>query len=346
MKKRISVLLAAVLAIGCLATGCDNGAAGGDVKVGLGAHTDFAYGSHSVGDSVYGQTVTEATAQADIHVATVMLDANGKIVKCVIDAIQVAAKVDDKGAMITDMATAKFQTKKELKDGYNMKGQSPIGKEWYEQAAAFEAWCVGKTVDEINNMGLKDGYPTDSMLLSGCTIKVNAIQQAVVRACKNATATGASANDTLGLGMTGELSQPNGTSCIATADKNGTIQAYVNFAATAKNAEGKITCVVIDSIQANSTWDTAGKITTDMTKEPVTKYDQKEAYDMKKASAIGKEWYEQIDVFKQFITGMTADQVAAVAVNDGGYPTDTTLTTGCTMKVTAYKAAVAKALAN
>lgn len=345
MKKRISVLVAAVLAISCLAAACGNNA-GGDVKIGLGAHTDFAYGSHSVGDSVYGQTVTEATAQADIHVATVMLDADGKIVKCVIDAIQVAAKVDENGAMITDITAATFQTKKELKEGYAMKGASPIGKEWYEQAQAFELWCVGKTVDEIKNMGLKDGYPTDSMLLAGCTIKVNAIQQAVIRACEGATWTGATASDTLGLGMTGELTQAYGTSGNATAEADGTIQAYVNFAATAKNAEGKITCVVIDSIQANSTWNTVGKITTDMTKEPVTKYDQKEGYAMKPASPIGKEWYEQIDVFKQFITGKTADEVAAIAVNEGGYPTDSTLVTGCTMKVTAYKSAVAKALAN
>lgn len=344
MKKRISVLVAAVLAIGCLATGCGNGAAGGEVKVGLGAHTDFAYGSHSIGDTVYGKEVTETTAQADIHIATVMLDADGKIVKCVIDAVQVAAKVDANGALITDVTAATFQTKKELKEGYNMKGSSPIGKEWYEQAQAFESWCVGKTVDEIKNMGLAEGKPTDSMLLAGCTIKVNAIQQAVIRACEGAKWTGASANDTLGLGVTAELT----SAANATADANGKVQAYVNYAATAKNTEGKITCVVIDSIQANSTWDATGKLTTDMSaeKEPISKYNKQYDYNMKPSSAIGKEWFEQIDVFKQFITGMTADQVAAIAVGDDQKPTDTTLTTGCTMKITAYKTAVAKALAN
>lgn len=342
MKKRISVLVAAILALACLATGCDNSAAGGDVKVGLGAHTDFTYGSHSIGDLVYGNPAAETTAQADIHIATVMLDAEGKIVKCVIDAVQVAAKIDANGALITDVTAATFQTKKELKEGYNMKGASPIGKEWYEQAQAFESWCVGKTVDEIKNMGLSEGKPTDSMLLAGCTIKVDCIKQAVVRACEGATWTGATANDTLGLGVTAELT----SAANATADANGKVQAYVNYAATAKNAEGKITCVVIDSIQANSTWDATGKLTTDMTKEPVSKYDKKYDYNMKPSSAIGKEWFEQIDVFKQFITGMTADQVAAIAVGEDQKPTDTTLTTGCTMKITAYKTAVAKALAN
>lgn len=340
MKKRISVLVAAVLAIGCLATAC--GGAGGDVKVGLGAHTDFTYGSHNIGDEVYGKAVTETTAQADIHVAAVMVDANGKIVSCKIDAIQIAGKVDATGKLLTDVST-EFKTKKELKEGYNMKGASPIGKEWYEQAEAFEAWCKGKTLDDIKNMGLKDGYPTDSTLTTGCTIKVNCIQQAVVRAIEGATWTGASANDTLGLGLVGELT--SAANAADTETKTGKVQAYANFAAVAQNADGKITCAVIDSVQANSTWDATGKLTHDLTKEPTTKYNLKEGYNMKPASKIQKEWYEQIDVFKSFIIGKTASEVSAIAVDEKGYPTDKTLTTGCTMKVTAYKAAVAKALA-
>lgn len=351
MKKRISVLVAAVLAIGCLATAC-GGNAGGEVKVGLGAHTDFTYGSHNIGDEVYGQAVTETTAQADIHVAAVMVGADGKIVSCKIDAIQIAGKVDATGKLLTDVST-EFKTKKELKEDYGMKGASAGagkiegGKEWYEQAEAFELWCVGKTLDEIKNMGLSDGYSTDSTLATGCTIKVNCIQQAVIRAMEGATWTGASSNDTLGLGLVGELTNNSD----AKEAENGTVQAYANFAAVAQNAEGKITCAVIDSVQAKSTWDTTGKLTHDLTKEPTTKYNLKEGYGMKDASNAagkiegGKEWYEQIDVFKTFINGKTAAEVTAIAVDDSGYPTDSTLTTGCTMKVTAYKEAVVKALA-
>ncbi|MBQ8627791.1 MAG: hypothetical protein IJ419_16800 [Agathobacter sp.] len=351
MKKRISVLVAAVLAIGCIATAC-GGNAGGEVKVGLGAHTDFTYGSHNIGDEVYGQAVTETTAQADIHVAAVMVDANGKIVSCKIDAIQLAGKVDATGKLLTDVST-EFKTKKELKEDYGMKGASAGagkiegGKEWYEQAEAFELWCVGKTLDEIKNMGLSDGYPTDSTLTTGCTIKVNCIQQAVIRAIEGATWTGASSNDTLGLGLVGELT----SNADATAEANGKVQAYANFAAVAQNAEGKITCAVIDSVQANSTWDTTGKLTHDLTKEPTTKYNLKEDYNMKGTSATigkiegGKEWYEQIEVFMGFINGKTSSEVAAITVNEEGKTTDTTLSTGCTMTITAYQEAVVKALA-
>ena len=59
----------------------------------------------------------------------------------------------------------------------------------------------------------------------------------------------------------------------------------------------------------------------------------------------GAEWYEQADAFMKFVNGMTADQVAGIATDDSGYVQDETLKAGCTMKISAYQAAVAKALA-
>lgn len=344
MKKRIALLLAAVLAVGTLATACGGNEGGSDaaakVKVGLAAHTDFTYGSHSIGDVVYGNPVSETTAQADIHVAAVMLNEDGTIAQVVIDAVQVKATVDATGAMTTDPATT-FQTKKELGTAYNMAPASPIGKEWNEQAAAFEAWCVGKTADQVAAGVGAEGYPVDETLLTGCTIKVNAIQAAVVRACEAAVASEATAADKLGLGMTAELS----SYAAATAEADGKVQAYVNYAATAKNAEGKITAVLIDSVQANSTWGVDGILTTDMANEPVSKYNKQFDYGMAPVSTLENgEWFQQIDVFKATVLGMDAAAVDAIATDDGGYPTDETLRTGCTMKVKAYKTAVCKAL--
>ena len=63
------------------------------------------------------------------------------------------------------------------------------------------------------------------------------------------------------------------------------------------------------------------------------------------SSLANGEWYQQIDAFKQVILGMTAADVEAIAVDEGGYPTDETIRTGCTMKVAAYKTVVVKALA-
>lgn len=345
MKKRIALLLSAVLAVGTLATACGGNNAGGsdaaaNVKVGLAAQTSFS-SSKSIGEEDHGSTRTDSNAQADITVAAVMLDAEGKIVQCDIDVVQVKATVDATGAMTTDPSTT-FKSKTELGPDYAMKPASPIGKEWDEQAEVFELWCAGKTADEVAAGIGADGYASDEALLTGCTMHASAFSTAVVRACEAAVDTTATANDTLNLGMTAELS----SYAAATAEAEGKVQAYVNYAAVAKNAEGKISAVLIDSVQANSTWGVDGVLTTDMANEPVSKYNKQYDYGMAGVSSLEKgEWFEQIDAFKATILGMDAAAVEAIATDDGGYPTDETLRTGCTMKVAAYKTAVGKALA-
>ncbi len=341
MKRRISLLLVAVMAIACLATACGGDA---EVKVGVGIHTDFAYGSKDAGEK-------DGNAQADITMAGVTVDADGKIVAVKIDCVQVKCAIGVDGSVKSTTGEA-IKTKRELGNDYNMKGTSAsIGKienggEWFEQCDAFEKWCVGKTANDIKNMALTDGVATDSALTSSCTMKVTGLQQAVVRAIENASWTGAKASDTLGLGQTAVLNSASAP----TAEKAGTCQAYINVAAVTKNADGKITCAVIDSVQANSTWDATGKITTDKAKEPTSKYNLKEGYNMKGASAAagvidgGAEWYEQIEKFMKYVNGKTSAEVTAIAVNEGGYPTDTSLTAGCTMKVKDYIAAVTEAL--
>ncbi len=346
MKKRIALLLAALLAVTSLTACGGGGNNGGDaaakVKVGLGACTSFSE-SYSIGEDHYGAPAEATNAQVDIHVAAVTLDADGKIVSCQIDAIQVKASVDGTGAIAADAAT-EFTSKYDLKEGYNMKGASPIGKEWYEQIDVYEQWCIGKTVEEIKAGVGADEYPTDEQLLTGCTIKTGDITKAVVDACEKAVETDATANDTLGLALIGEMTKA--TNAADAEDGVGTFQAYVNFACTTQDADGKITSVLIDSIQAYPTWGADGVLTTDLEQDVRTKYTKKDDYGMQVASGLENgEWFEQIDVFKQSIIGKTSADVEAIATDDGGYPTDETLRTGCTMKVSAYKTVVIKSLA-
>lgn len=344
MKKRIALLLAALLAVGSL-TACGGNDSGNDaadtVKVGLGVHVDMTYGSKDATAEDAGAT------QADLHVAAVTVDAEGKVVDVIVDSIQIKATFDATGAVVDGTEQA-FSTKKELGDNYMMKaimGDACIG-EWYEQANVFEQWCVGKTATEIEAALGSDGYPTDDELLTGCTIKVNGLVPAVVRAIEYATSNNveAASTDVLGLGLVGETSKAQ-----YDAESLGASQAYANFVAVT-SADGVITNCILDSVQANFTWDAEGKITSNLETEPTTKYNLKEGYGMKETSASigriegGGEWYEQADVFMQYVNGMTADQVKAIAVDESGYPTDETLTTGCTMKVKAYISAVDKAL--
>ena len=222
-----------------------------------------------------------------------------------------------------------------------MASASPIGKEWFEQVDAYELWCVGKTVDEVKAVVGEDGAPTDETLLTGCTIKVGDITKAVVDACEKAVDTDATSADTLAVSLIGELTKATS----ATEEADGTYQAYVNFAAVTKTADGKISAVAIDSIQANPTWGLDGVLTTDVNQDVRTKYTKQADYGMQVASSLEKgEWFQQIDAFKLSILGKTADEVTAIAVDEAGYPTDETLRTGCTMKVAAYKTVVVNAL--
>ena len=345
MKKRISLLLAALLAVGTLVTACggsgsntETEGAKSEVKVGVGVHTDFSYGSYSYGEGQYNKE--EGNGQADITMAAVALDADGKIVSIKLDAVQVKGTFDANGKITADL-NKETATKRDLGLDYGMKATSAKigaikdGGEWYEQADAYEEWCIGKTVAEVEKAMGADQYPTDADLLAGCTIKINGLQAAVVDACKNATWTGASADDTLGLGIVAGLGSHTAD---ATADKEGKAEAYVTFVATAKDSDGKVTCAVIDCIQANSTFNAEGKITTDMTSNPESKYYLKDAYGMKDTSNKigviegGGEWFEQAEHLQSYVIGKSASDIAAIALKDG-YPTDKDVTAGCTMAI-------------
>lgn len=121
----------------------------------------------------------ETNLQYDSNYAVVTLDADGKITSCLIDASQAKCTIADGKFTVAEGA---FITKKELKEDYNMKIASPIQKEWYEQAAAFEAFAKGKKSAELTAAVGEDGKPSDADLSAGCTILVSSIVENVVKA--------------------------------------------------------------------------------------------------------------------------------------------------------------------
>ncbi|MBQ4091598.1 MAG: hypothetical protein IJC64_04720, partial [Clostridia bacterium] len=181
MKKLFAILLCACMLVAVVA--CDTPAKEAEYKLGMGVVVDM--NSSATGN-----------AQVDATVATVVTDADGKIVACRIDVAQ--NKMTVTGGAVE--AAKEFKTKMELGDDYNMAkyGQSMdwnkdgVVKEWYEQAKAFESYVVGKTVAEVE--GIKTqvvvgaGYviAEDKALLdAGCTIQITDFIAAVVKACKD-----------------------------------------------------------------------------------------------------------------------------------------------------------------
>ena len=134
--------------------------------------------------SVTSVSLTPAAADkaGSVSVNTTMcavtLDDAGKIVAVQFDVVQPKAAFDAAGAASGELNAAP-QTKKELKEGYGMVRASSIGKEWFEQAAALEDWCIGKTLAEVLSMktfdrgdGIHTMVPDEADLKTGCTITV------------------------------------------------------------------------------------------------------------------------------------------------------------------------------
>ena len=129
------------------------------------------------------QTCTDATAEKDgsNKVATTVfaaaLDADGKVVAASSDCVEVAFTFDAKGAATLDTAKA-VASKKEQGANYGMVAYAGSAKEWFEQATAFDAACVGKTATEIAGLMGEDGKGVDTLQAAGCTIYVTGFVKA------------------------------------------------------------------------------------------------------------------------------------------------------------------------
>jgi len=279
-------------------------------------------------------------AQADSVTAAVLLDAEGKIVSCKLDTAQNKMNFTAEGTIVDLDKT--FLTKKELREDYGMLARSQIGKEWYEQAMALEAYVVGLTAEEVAGIAVSDTtVPTDADLLASVTIKIGDYQEAIAAACENATQLGSAAGDTLGLAINTTMSG----SIDASADADGICFAYSNYSAVTVNGAGEITGIILDSTQSKISFDTTGVITTDLETATVsTKRELGFDYGMLARSEIGKEWFEQAQALCTYVTGMTADEVTGIAVSDTTVPTDADLLASVTMKIGDYQSVIAKAI--
>jgi len=144
---------------------------------------------------------------------------------------------------------------------------------------------------------------------------------------------------------TGLGSVTNVTSTPATADAAASVSVNVTMCAVTLDEEGKIVAISFDVVQPKSNWETAYV-------EPQTKLELKEGYNMKRVSAIGLEYYEQIANLEAWCIGKTVAEVLAMPVMDRGdgshthVPTDVDLAAGCSITVRDHLAALEKAAAD
>ena len=304
----------------------------GALKTGL-------YLSAAIGDSLSAAADTEGEGKYDVTMVAVLVDDNGVIQDCIIDSITASVKFDASGAITSDLAAAP-QTKNELGENYGMKNISPIGKEWYEQAAALASYAIGKTAEELRSGAIDETgrAPEGSDLATSATIYLGGYVSAIESAVANAQHLGAQAGDSLKLACTTGL----GSSVAATAEAAGNAQLDVDVTALTMNGD-TITSCVIDSVQAKVAFDASGVITTDLTAPVKTKNELGPDYGMVAYVGAIAEWNEQAASFAAYVTGKTPAEVAGIAVDEGTKPTEADLATSVTIAIGGFQALIAKA---
>jgi hypothetical protein len=108
------------------------------------------------------------------------VDAEGKVLVAASDCVQVKFTFTAAGASTLDTAKA-ISSKREAGANYGMVAYGGAAKEWFEQADAFNALCVGKTAAEIKALCAADNYGTDEVKTAGCTILVNGLTKAAAK---------------------------------------------------------------------------------------------------------------------------------------------------------------------
>lgn len=286
----------------------------------------------------------DGLAEVDTMFAAVLVDESGKIVDCKIDAVQTKVNFSKEGKVLTDLAT-EVKTKNQLGEGYGMKGASSIGKEWNEQAEGFAKYVIGKTADEVKGIAVSsDGIAADADLKATITVHIGDFINVVEQAAANAKSIGAQAGDKLGYGIVTNIEKSKD----AAADADGQAQAYSTYTIASFGADGKITSCVIDASQVNVMFNAAGKLTSDVKSTDFkTKNQLGDAYGMKKASGIGKEWNEQAASFAEYAVGKTVKDITGLAIDEKeGAPTDADLKASVTIGIGDFQKGIAEAETN
>ncbi len=342
-------ILALVLAIAMVATfaACGNTNATAEYKIGMGVVVSL-------------DSSADTTAQADATVATVIMDADGKIVAADLDVAQTKVTAAD----AADLTKVDVRTKKEKGADYGMAAALNYGmdwngdgvvKEWDAQAAAFAEKMVGKTAADIEAIATKlasDGkhnIADDADLLAVCTMDIVDFKAAFVAACKDADAkTFTAAADSFKLGLAVDTDVSGSTA--------ETAQLYSTFSAVAVDAEGKVLAAIVDAIQPTVAFDKDGKVGEKTYKN--TKRGLKDEYGMAAALNYGmdwnsdgvvKEWYVQAKDYTDKMVGKTAADIEGIKTklaSDGNHNIceDADLLAVCTMDVVAFNADMVEAI--
>ncbi len=98
-----------------------------------------------------------------------------------------------------------------------------------------------------------------------------------------------------------------------TRDKNGQSAVSTTIVAAVFDNNGKIIDINIDEVESKTRFDSSGRLIGYTGGEVVSKRELGDDYNMKAASGIGKEWYEQIDTLEKWLVGRDVNTVISSA---------------------------------
>ena len=330
MKKILSMLLVVLMLFSLVSlAGCGNSA----LKFGVGT---YAYTSAEA-NSVDGE---DGKAKAVINVAAVLLDANGKIVDCAIDATEYSLGFTAKGEAVE---VGEITTKYEKGDAYGMKAYGGAKKEWFEQIDALVEVAKGKTLEEVKALVAADYKGNDEVINAGCTIYISDFVKAREKAIANAKESNAKSGNTLKIGMVSTAAEGKN----ATAEEEGQNGADTSITVAVLDGS-KVVCAYSDGLQGKIAFNSKGEDTTKHG-EITTKRALGDNYGMAKygqdlnGDGVVKEWYAQAEAFDAALVGKDAAGVAKLVTNNG-YGDDALQTAGCTIAVSDMVKAAVKAV--
>ncbi len=288
------------------------------------------------GVAFYDEAARGTHVETTIDYVSVIVDGKGKVKQLRLDTSQVKVSYVEEAYVLNSKLLGEdgdIKSKWDLLDEYGMIVASPIEKEWYEQAAAFEAWTVGKTLKQI-----KAAIDTEkNELIDGVAVGVTVTVDTWVGALENALDNKVEINgEVAGLGV-GSLNTWDRTHTGndfyiggAVFDKDHKVLgARVDtFQLQYTNAEGR---AIIDKAEA--------KVQVVASENRIRgKHEQKEDYGMIVASPIEKEWYEQANALATYVVGKTVSAAlgSAAELENGE-------TVGVTMKIAGYRSVLLEA---
>ena len=271
---------------------------------------------------------TVSKGGATVIALALLTDADGKIVAARFDSVQPKfALNEDKTDMV---AVNRVDTKVELGDGYTGMSDS-----WKDEAAAFEAFLVGKTAAEIAALEfVVDG--ADAGLVAGCTMlsSMPTFKALIAKAAAYERKVTFSTSETVTLGLAIDAKV---SGSVAAGGKVNAEFAAVAFAGD------KVAACMIDSAEAKynlSIGETTGKggavsisLSVALDEYKGTKNEQGDAYDAYMPMASGR-WYAQAQTYANTAVGKTAAELANLS---------TDAITGCSIYTGGYKAAIVRA---